>query len=314
HWSSDNPGNPLLRHPTGRFVDCPQCGAKAERETDTLDTFVDSSWYFARFADPKAAEPIDGAAADYWLPVDNYIGGVEHAILHLLYSRFVTRALKDQGMLNIDEPFGGLFTQGMVTHETYRVAADARWLTPAEVEMKGGRLIESTTGQPVETGGVEKMSKSKKNVVAPEDIFDAYGVDAARLFVMSDSPPERDVQWSNAGVEGAWRFIHRVWNEFDSHTHAIDDERDGDPRANELMRATHRTIKALTESIEQFRFNTGVARLYEFIAALRAAPVEGATPALLAARHEALSVLARLIAPFTPHLAEECWASLGEAG
>ncbi|MCX8498100.1 MAG: leucine--tRNA ligase, partial [Caulobacteraceae bacterium] len=215
----DRPGNPLLRHPTWRHVSCPSCGGKAERETDTLDTFVDSSWYFARFADPKSSDPVNRAAADYWLPVDQYIGGVEHAVLHLLYARFITRALKDTGALGVEEPFAGLFTQGMVTHETYRLA-DGSWVEPQAVDIvhdgnqRLARLIDG--GETVTIGDIEKMSKSKKNVVAPEDIFDAYGVDAARLFVMSDSPPERDVQWTNGGVEGAWRFVHRVWNEFDS--------------------------------------------------------------------------------------------------
>ncbi len=184
----DRPGNPLLRHPTWRHAKCPGCGGAGERETDTLDTFVDSSWYFARFTDPKAAQPIDKAAADAWLPVDQYVGGIEHAVLHLLYSRFITRALKDEGMLSVEEPFKGLFTQGMVTHETYRSTGSntPAWLSPAEIETRDGRRVEIASGLPVDVGGVEKMSKSKKNVVAPEEIFDAYGVDAARLFVMSD--------------------------------------------------------------------------------------------------------------------------------
>jgi len=310
----DKPGNPLLRHPTWRKVSCPTCGGAAERETDTLDTFVDSSWYFARFTDPTSDKPVDKAAADYWLPVDNYIGGVEHAVLHLLYARFVTRALRDEGMLSISEPFAGLFTQGMVTHETFRRVEDSAWITPAEVERRGKDLVEIASGKPVEVGGVEKMSKSKKNVVAPEDIFDAYGVDAARLFVMSDSPPERDVQWSTGGVEGAWRFIHRVWNEFDSQPNGSVGEHGDEPAAVELRRATHRLIKALGDSIEGFRFNTGIARLYEFLNVLKSAPAESATDAVLAARIEALSALARLISPYTPHLAEECWVRLGQSG
>jgi leucyl-tRNA synthetase len=310
----DKPGNPLERHPTWKHVSCPSCGGEARRETDTLDTFVDSSWYFARFTDTEAKAPIGKDAADYWLPVDNYIGGVEHAVLHLLYARFVTRALQDQGLLSVAEPFDGLFTQGMVTHEAYR-GADGGWLQPDEVEKKGDAWIRILDGSPVESAGVEKMSKSKKNVVAPEDIFDQYGVDAARLFVMSDSPPERDVQWSTGGVEGAWRFINRVWSEFDAHEiEDWDASDDNDERAAVLHRATHRLIKAIGDSIEQFRFNTGIARLYEFLNALKAAPVVGAGPALLAARHEALSALARLIAPFTPHLAEECWARVGGEG
>jgi leucyl-tRNA synthetase len=309
----DRPGNPLLRHPTWRHVACPSCGGAAKRETDTLDTFVDSSWYFARFADPHAATPIDKAAADAWMPVDQYVGGIEHAVLHLLYARFITRALKDEGMLSVAEPFAGLFTQGMVTHETYRSAA-GQWVAPADIESRDGRLIELATGLPVEVGGIEKMSKSKKNVVAPEDIFDAYGVDAVRLFVMSDSPPERDVQWTVGGVEGAWRFVHRVWNEFDSQPADPVAPATPDEAANALLQATHRLIKTVTDSIEGFRFNSGIARLYEFLNVLKAAPAAGASAPVLAARHEALSALARLISPFTPHLAEEAWSRIGGAG
>ena len=312
--SFDRPGNPLLRHPTWRHVKCPSCGGQAERETDTLDTFVDSSWYFARFTAPEAAQPIDKAAADAWMPVDQYVGGIEHAVLHLLYSRFITRALKDEGMLAVEEPFAGLFTQGMVTHETYKVMADGRWVSPGEIEARDGKMVETSTGLQVEVGGVEKMSKSKKNVVAPEEIFDAYGVDAARLFVMSDSPPERDVQWTTGGVEGAWRFVHRVWNEFDGQPEGPVAAASPDDEAKALLQATHRLIKSVTESIEGFRFNSGIARLYEFLNVLKAYPAAKASPAVLAARAEALGVLARLIAPFTPHLAEEGWTRIGGQG
>jgi leucyl-tRNA synthetase len=316
--SFDRPGNPLLRHPTWRRTVCPRCGGEAERETDTLDTFVDSSWYFARFTDPAAAQPINRAAADYWLPVDQYIGGVEHAVLHLLYARFVTKALADTGALAAQEPFAGLFTQGMVTHETYR-RQSGEWVEPGQIEIvsegAARRAVLIDGGEPLVIGDVEKMSKSKKNVVAPGDIFDAYGVDAARLFVMSDSPPERDVQWTTGGVEGAWRFIHRVWNEFDSQPPSeAGADIDSDPKAVELRRATHRLIAGLTDSIEGFRFNSGVAQLYGFLNQLKTAPAEGASPAVLAARAEALSALARLIAPFTPHLAESCWARLKGGG
>jgi leucyl-tRNA synthetase len=307
------PGNALARHPTWKHTTCPACHGPAERETDTLDTFVDSSWYFARFPDAHAEPPIDKAAADYWLPVDQYIGGVEHAVLHLLYSRFVTRALTDEGMLSVREPFAGLFTQGMVTHETYR-RQSGEWLEPGQVDIRTEgakrRAYVGATDEPVVIGEAEKMSKSKRNVVAPADIADTYGVDAARIFVLSDSPPERDVQWTSAGVEGAWRLINRIWTEFDE----IAGEPSGKEDAAvglELRRATHKAIKAVTEAIEGFRFNSAIARLYEFVAAVREARLSSC-PAT--ARHEALNALARLIGPFAPHLAEECWQALGEQG
>lgn len=308
----DQPGNPLLRHPSWRFTACPSCGAPAERETDTLDTFVDSSWYFARFTDPTAAEPISREASDYWLAVDQYIGGVEHAVLHLLYARFVTRALKDEGLLSVAEPFAGLFTQGMVTHETFRTAEDGRWLTPAEVDWRDGSLVEIATGQAVEIGGVEKMSKSKKNVVAPEDIFDQYGVDAARLFVLSDSPPERDVQWTTGGVEGAWRFVNRVWNEVDAWDQGgaggLDPAQAAD-QEDQLLRATHKLVKSATDGLEHFRFNSAVAQFYAFLNTLKKLDgVQGA------ARREALKTFVLLVSPFVPHLAEEAWVRLGGEG
>ena len=316
-FDPNKPGNPLVRHPTWKHVNCPSCGAPAERETDTLDTFVDSSWYFARFTDPTAAEPIDKTCADHWMPVDQYIGGVEHAVLHLLYARFITKALKDEGLLSVDEPFAGLFTQGMVTHEAYKDEA-GDWVEPSDVVITAEGNIRTAkhakTGAPIVIGDIEKMSKSKKNVVAPEDIFEAYGVDAARLFVMSDSPPERDVQWSNSGVEGSWRFTHRLWNEFDSQPAGDFAHDDADETALALRKAAHKLIGFVTDSIEGFRFNSGVARLYEFLNALKAAPAEGGSNAVLAARAEALDILARLVAPFTPHLAEEAWVRLGRDG
>ena len=228
----------------------------------------------------------------------------------------MTRALKDDGLLSVEEPFAGLFTQGMVTHETYKVMADGRWVTPAEIEPREGRLVESATGLPIEIGGVEKMSKSKKNVVAPEEIFESHGADAARLFVLSDSPPERDVQWTASGLEGSWRLVHRIWSEFDAHPAdpLIESGPEDGERAAELHRLTHRTVKAVTEAIQQFRFNSAIARLYEFLNALKAWPIEATGPAVLGARTEALSALARLVAPFAPHLAEECWARLGQEG
>ncbi|WP_430422558.1 leucine--tRNA ligase [Phenylobacterium sp.] len=306
-------GNALERHPTWKHTTCPTCGGPATRETDTLDTFVDSSWYFARFANPWAAEPIDKADADYWLPVDQYIGGIEHAVLHLLYARFITKALADTGQLSVREPFAGLFTQGMVTHETYR-RQSGEWVEPKDVEIvaEGStrRATLSGSGEPLVIGDIEKMSKSRKNTVAPEEIFDVYGVDAARLFVLSDSPAERDVQWTTGGVQGSWRFVNRVWDEFDSQPETASA---AEPDA-ELRRATHKLIKQVTEAIDGFRFNSGIARLYEFLNLLKANPAKDAGPAILAARQEALSAFARLVAPFTPHLAEECWARIGGEG
>ncbi|MBU1540257.1 MAG: leucine--tRNA ligase [Alphaproteobacteria bacterium] len=304
----DTPGNPLDRHPTWKHVACPSCGGEAVRETDTLDTFVDSSWYFARFTDPTAAEPISKVAADKWLPVDQYIGGVEHAVLHLLYARFISRALSDAGLMSVREPFAGLFTQGMVVHETYR-RADGAWVEPTDVELTndaGKRFARQlSTGQALVIGDIEKMSKSKKNVVAPQEILGAYGVDAGRLFVLSDSPPERDVQWTPGGVEGASRFVQRVWTEVDSSDPAAPaHESDAS-----LIRETHKAVKAVSEGVGGFRFNSAIAKLYAFVATIRDHAAAGG-----AARHQALSALVRLIAPFTPHLAEECWTRLGEGG
>ncbi|MDP2765701.1 MAG: leucine--tRNA ligase, partial [Brevundimonas sp.] len=252
----DTPGNPLDRHPTWKQVSCPSCGGEAVRETDTLDTFVDSSWYFARFTDPTASEPISKAAADKWLPVDQYIGGVEHAVLHLLYARFISRALSDAGLMSVREPFAGLFTQGMVVHETYR-RADGGWVEPTDVELTneaGKRSARQlSTGEPLAIGDIEKMSKSKKNVVAPQEIVEGYGVDAGRLFVLSDSPPERDVQWTPGGVEGAGRFVQRVWAEVDG----FDPAAAGDPEADAaLVRETHKAVKAVSEGVAAFRFNS----------------------------------------------------------
>ena len=307
--SFDVPGNPLLRHPTWKRTTCPTCGKPATRETDTLDTFVDSSWYFIRFTNPNAADPIDVEAAAYWLPVDQYIGGVEHAVLHLLYSRFITRALKDDGLVQVAEPFAGLFTQGMVNHETYRSTGnDPHWLNPSDIEQRDGGWIEIETGLPVEVGGVEKMSKSKKNTVAPEDIFATYGIDAARLFVLSDSPPERDVVWSESGVEGSWRFINRVWAEVEAAADATDNA--GDPtQTEELTRATHKLVKAATEAFDGFRFNSGIARFYAFLNELKRLDRASSET-----RREAVKTLVLLINPITPHLAESAWERLGGEG
>ena len=308
------PGNPLDRHPTWKHVKCPSCHGDATRETDTLDTFVDSSWYFARFADPMAAEPIAKAAADRWLPVDQYIGGVEHAVLHLLYARFISRALSDAGLMSVKEPFAGLFTQGMVVHETYFDGTDEvggpNWVEPADVRIEtvDGRRVATrlSTGAVLSIGDIEKMSKSKKNVVAPQEIVAAWGVDAGRLFVLSDSPPERDVQWTTGGVEGASRFVQRVWAEVDG----FDPSAPGEEAANaSLVRETHKAIKAVSEGIDGFRFNSAIAKLYAFLATIREHGAAGGP-----AKREALSALLRLVAPFTPHVAEEGWTRLGEEG
>ena len=296
----DVPGNPLDRHPTWRHVDCPRCGKPARRETDTLDTFVDSSWYFIRFASQPADKPFDRAEAEKWLPVAQYIGGIEHAILHLLYSRFFTRALASIGQIGIAEPFKGLFTQGMVTHETYK-SQGGEWLEPGAVEKRGDSLIEIATGAPVQPGRIEKMSKSKKNVVDPDAILDRYGADAARWFMLSDSPPERDLQWSLAGIEGASRFVHRLWR----IALLAKEAPSGDDPA--LTRTLHKAIDGITHDIDRLQFNKAVARAYELANAIeKAAPSQ--------ARAEAARTMLRLVAPMVPHVAEEAWEMLGQPG
>jgi leucyl-tRNA synthetase len=295
----DIPGNPLDRHPTWKHVACPSCGADAVRETDTLDTFVDSSWYFIRFASQPDSKPFDRTEAEQWLPVGQYIGGVEHAILHLLYARFWTRALKRIGQLDVEEPFKGLFTQGMVTHETYR-AGDGSWLSPDEVRRDGDDWIHIESGRPVTSGRVEKMSKSKKNTVDPEPIVDQYGADAVRWFMLSDSPPERDLPWSEAGIEGSWRFVQRLWR-------MTSDARGGQGEDKALDRKLHQTIASVGTNIEALAFNKAVANVYEL-----ANTIEKAPPS--ASRSTAAETLLRLVAPMTPHLAEEAWRALGNTG
>ncbi|WP_164155445.1 leucine--tRNA ligase [Sandarakinorhabdus rubra] len=300
------PGNPLDRHPTWKHVDCPQCGKPARRETDTLDTFTNSSWYFIRFASAPDDRPFDPAVAAQWLPVGQYIGGVEHAILHLLYARFWTRALQRIGKLDVAEPFAGLFTQGMVTHETYsRPQAEGLppiWFAPDEVERSASGATLKADGAPVEVGRVIKMSKSKKNVIDPDAILGRYGADAVRWFMLSDSPPERDLAWSEAGIDGAWRFVQRVWRL--ANDNAAPAAGDADSR---LDRQVHRTIAAVTGDIDRLQFNKAVARLYELVSALeRAAP----SPS----RRAGVIAVVQLVAPMTPHLAEEAWALLGQPG
>ncbi|MGH6874201.1 MAG: class I tRNA ligase family protein, partial [Aestuariivirgaceae bacterium] len=270
----DQPGNPLARHPTWKHVPCPRCGEAAERETDTFDTFVDSSWYFARFCAPHADRPTDPAATGYWMPVDQYIGGIEHAILHLLYSRFYIRAMRLTGHIEIDEPFDSLFTQGMVIHSTFRTHS-GEWMMPAEVIEKDGRWVHVSTGEELIIGPPEKMSKSKKNVIDPETIIEQYGADTARWFMLSDTPPERDIEWTESGVSGAWRFTQRLWR--------LINDISGLPQPNAaaalaqdeaslaLRRNIHQTLHAVGLDIESLRFNRAIARIYELANALGAA-------------------------------------------
>ena len=317
----DKPGNPLDRHPTWKNVPCPQCSGPARRETDTMDTFVDSSWYFARFTDPWiTTAPTDLKCVNEWLPVDQYIGGIEHAILHLLYSRFFTRAMHKTGHIGMDEPFAGLFTQGMVVHETYR-SKSGDWVEPANVKIDGlgdaRRATLAATGEAVEIGGIEKMSKSKKNTIDPDDIIAAYGADTARWFMLSDSPPERDVIWTEEGVQGAWRFVQRLWRMIGE----IADITGPDTRPKEfgtaalnLRKAAHRALANVSDDIARLRFNRCVAHIYEFANALSdaiGAAETAPSPDFAWALREAGDILVRLFHPMMPHLAEECWAALG---
>ncbi len=311
------PGNPLARHPTWSLVDCPRCGAAARRETDTFDTFFESSWYFARFCSPRAAIAFERAAVDHWLPVDQYIGGIEHAVLHLLYARFFTKALKQCGYLSANEPFAGLFTQGMICHETY-CDPDGVWLSPDDIRQDPGGEPVTADGRPVRVGRSEKMSKSKNNTVDPARIIETYGADTARWFMLSDSPPERDMEWTAAGIEGAFRFMQRLWRLVTEA--AADLPAPGSPipgdiaaEALSLRRATHKTIAAVTEDIEAFRFNRAVARIHELANALSEFRT-GSTSMTAGDRwvlRESLETLARLCGPMVPHLAEELWRCLG---
>jgi len=315
--SFEKPGNPLAHHPTWKHAKCPECGADAERETDTLDTFVDSSWYFARFCSPRAATPVEREAADHWLPVDQYIGGVEHAILHLLYARFFTRAMRDIGYLGLEEPFAGLFTQGMIVHDTYK-SKSGEWLSPDDVRFENGGAVEIETGAPVTVGHAEKMSKSKRNTVDPTDIVERFGADTARWFMLSDSPPERDVQWTDAGVEGAWRFIQRLFRLVNEAAAGLPEPDSPAPEsfsneAQDLRRASHRALAAVTADLDALRFNRAIAQVHEFANRIGAAQQTDwrSAPEMAWAMREALEFIVLLAGPFIPHVGEEAWARLG---
>ena len=310
----ESAGNPLDRHPTWKHVDCPSCGAPAERDTDTFDTFMDSSWYFARFCSPEADQPVNPEDVEYWLPVDQYIGGIEHAILHLLYSRFFMRAMRDTGHIDLAEPFAGLFTQGMVNHATFR---DERgeWLEPQSVEQDdSGATVRRDNGAPVTVGRIEKMSKSKKNTIDPTDVIRDYGADTARWFILSDSPPDRDMEWTDSGVQGAFRFVNRVarlvMENADALPPAGTAPSNDDDASVKLRREVHRAIADVTSDLERFQYNRAVARLYELTNVISTAVKSGSPDG--ASLREALETLIRLIAPMMPHLAEEMWHTLGQ--
>ena len=307
----DRPGNPLDHHPTWKHVNCPACGKPARRETDTFDTFVDSSWYFARFCCASdTTQPLDRAAVDHWMPVDQYIGGIEHAILHLLYSRFFTRAMKVTGQVSVDEPFAGLFTQGMVNHESYK-AVDGTWLYPEEIEKRpDGSAVQRETGEPVTVGRIEAMSKSKRNTIDPGAIIARYGADTARWFILSDNPPERDMEWTESGAAGAFRFTQRIFRLAEALPEAGEKPTEFGPAGRTLRRATHKAIAAVTEAWEGFAFNVAVARLYELANAVTDAERARDEPGLGWARREAVEAMARLCSPAMPHLAEEIYTLL----
>ena len=308
-------GNPLDQHPTWKHVDCPKCRKPATRETDTFDTFFESSWYYARFADPQNKKTgFSKEAAEYWLPVDQYIGGIEHAVLHLLYSRFFTRALNQCGYIDIKEPFAGLMTQGMVCHATFR-DEHGNWVLPDDVTSSDeNALSHSKSGTAVTMGRSEKMSKSKKNVVDPEFIIDSYGADTARLFMLSDSPPDRDLDWTDSGVDGAWRYLNRLWRMISepnvmlaplgsSKPDTLDDN------VFETYRLIHKTIAGLTEDLDRFHFNKAVARVRELSNTLESLkPDQNGADWVM---RFGLETLICLIAPMTPHIAEEAWEQLG---
>ena len=316
--SFDQPGNPLARNEAWKKTSCPSCGGPATRETDTFDTFIDSSWYYARFTGQPENAPTDKAASSYWLPVDQYIGGVEHAILHLLYARFYARAMKITGHLEVKEPFAGLFTQGMVNHETY-ATPDGQWVAPEDIiASDNGYVLKSDATTPITVGLVEKMSKSKKNVIDPTHIIARYGADTARWFMLSDSPPDRDVQWTEAGVEAAHKFIQRLWRLIHENSGRAkgfiagqEIEKPVSDIGLELYKFTHQSLDKITADLERLAFNRAVARIYELSNKISDAVKQDVPANVL---HQSLAFLVQLAAPIVPHLMESCWQELGQDG
>jgi leucyl-tRNA synthetase len=308
----DKPGNPLAHHPTWKDTTCPTCHAKAERETDTFDTFFESSWYFARYTDPNNTKiGFAPEKAAYWLPVDQYIGGVEHAVLHLLYSRFFTRALSECGYMDTPEPFAGLYTQGMINHMTFK-DKDGKWVTPKDVmkDESGNWVMVAGTHEPVTSGRVEKMSKSKKNTIDPQDILDTYGADAARMFILSDSPPDRDLEWTESGLDGAWRFINRLNRLVTDNKETMLKPATGksSDAAQKLQQKTHQTLAKVAEDIEAFHMNKAVARLRELTNMIEAFKPEAGDTEIY---REAIEYTLRGLNPMIPHITEELWSVLG---
>ena len=308
------PGNPLEKHPTWKYTTCKETGLKAIRETDTFDTFIDSSWYFARFCELDNSKPINKDEANYWLPVDHYIGGIEHAILHLLYSRFFTRALKITGHLEIKEPFDGMFTQGMVCHETYS-NEKGDWIEPKFVR-KGDNKQDAhhkDTGEKIKVGPSEKMSKSKKNIVDPDDIIKLYGADTARWFVLSDSPPDRDIFWTEAGIESSNKFINKIWRTILEYKEIVE-QKDIKNTSEQVqfMKIINKGIKDITFNLETMSFNKAIANIYSLIGELSKSEtkekINGETASKI------LKNLIVILSPFVPHLAEESWVYAGFDG
>ena len=313
-------GSPLLGNKSFLNVTCPRCHKKARRETDTMDTFVDSSWYFLRYADPQVSErPINPRAASYWMPVDQYIGGIEHAVLHLLYARFFTKVIRDLGLIKVDEPFTHLLTQGMVVKESYRCLTHG-YIYPEEC--RDDRTHEGC-GAAVEIGPMRSMSKSKKNVIDPETLIAEYGADTARIFTLFAAPPEKDLEWNDEGVEGAHRFVNRVWRLVTQYAGGLKNVQvipqsfqDLPPHLKGIRRAVHQTIKKVTEDIEgDFHFNTAIAALMELVNTLYLSKEESAlktrSEQSRAVWKEALQTVVILLSPFAPHIAEELWMRLG---